>query len=67
MITRTPPSYFSAALRGTLPVDADGSIGVSFDLPNGYIVRLKIDNASARSLLTTLREQIESSKTDVAR
>lgn len=50
---RTPQSFVSASWRGTLPVDRDGSQGISFNTDAG-VVRLRLDAASVVHVRETL-------------
>lgn len=47
-----------ARWRGTTNTDGE-SIGVSFDMAGGEVVRLKLDVVSARHLSETLREYLD--------
>lgn len=47
---RTPVSYLPATWRCTLPVDADGSRGLAFDLTDNTVVRIKLDQRGLESL-----------------
>lgn len=51
-----PDVYLPATWRGTTRMDMDGSVGLSFNATDGSIVRLKLDNESARSIIETLAE-----------
>lgn len=51
---RIPASFQPARWRGTLPFDAAGSTGISFDLEDGSTVRLRLDARSVKDVRETL-------------
>jgi hypothetical protein len=54
---RIPTSFLPANWRSTSPVD-DGEIGIGFNLPDGSVVRLKLDLHSAEMLVASMAESI---------
>jgi hypothetical protein len=53
-----PPSFKPATLRGMLPVCPDSDdLGVSFDLADGSIVRLRIPMADVRGLYRNIYDR----------
>lgn len=56
---RTPASYLPASWRGTLPVDAEGRMGISLNMGDGAVVRVALDVASAKGLAETVLQSIE--------
>jgi hypothetical protein len=52
-----PASFADAAWRGTLPMDGDGYLGVSFDA-GGMVVRLRIPAASAKALADSIYDYL---------
>jgi len=55
MKSRIPASYLPASLRCTLPVDdATNRIGVAFNLPDGQVLRIALDEKNAKAICTLL-------------
>ena len=54
-----PPSFAVSAWRGTTACDTFGGLGVSFDLPDGSIVRLALDRQSAQQLSQSVRQYLD--------
>lgn len=55
-----PSSFQSASWRGTTRVDLETQeIGVSFNLEDGSIVRLKLSTDSARNLSESVAEYLK--------
>ena len=59
-----PGSFTRSKWRGTTACDDSGSIGISFDLPDGSIVRLALDRKSAINLAGTVKEYIDAYKSE---
>jgi hypothetical protein len=51
-----PASFTRASWRGTTNTDAEGNIGVSFDLRDVTTIRLVLDRLSAENLADSVRE-----------
>ncbi len=49
-----PPSYLPATWRCTTPIEADGSVGLGFNLADGSVVRLKLDGRSIKQILESI-------------
>lgn len=58
----TPTSYLQASWRCTLPVDADGRMGIGLNLADGTVVRVSLDMASAQGLAETVLQYIDQAK-----
>lgn len=54
-----PDSFESALWRGTTSGRGADVVGVSFDLESGAIVRLALPADSARQLMASLRDYLE--------
>ena len=60
---RIPPSFNDATWNGTLPVDvAYGEMGVSFNVENGDVLRLRLPVDSARKLAESIRDYLDASQ-----
>lgn len=54
---RTPKMYRDVTLRGVLPAEKNG-IGISFDLPDGEVIRLFLPLMDAWSLREMINEEL---------
>lgn len=58
-VRRIPASYQTATLRNTTPVDiAHGEVGVGFDLPDGTVIRLRLDFQHAKHLCESIASSL---------
>jgi hypothetical protein len=60
---KVPARYLPARWRNTTAVDADGMIGVGFEV-DGAVVRLALSAACARHLAETLSDYLSRSHSD---
>lgn len=52
--TRIPNSYLPATWRTTLPLCDDGTVAFALNLPDGQVLRVRLDAEDARFLRQTL-------------
>jgi hypothetical protein len=57
-----PDSYWVVKWRNTLPIDADGFLGVGFDMSNGHTLRVKLSKDCVRQLIGSLEGYLAQSQ-----
>lgn len=64
-MSNIPGSYIPAKWRNSLPVDADGFVGIGFDVGDGDIIRLRLSTHCARQLSESLNNYLSQSQSTI--